>query len=636
MPLTLFWLLLFNQHQGFTEEITKKDTSESSSDLASTSFRACQADQSKFIDIDQTTQRTPFERFFSDSTHQSRSDGDFRSMEVHVLQKDFESHGQWMQPVFDSLARLSGHHICAAIQTAEILIPATPIQLGLGLLTRWKPYSQNTEREEDRMATAQVASSGTRQRERQRKEEGPMAGSVTSCSERQNEGGGSGQGQGSDVKFARNHHDPAGTAMDSQFNWSCSSSTSYRASAQDCRRSNFERAAYSFEKVSHRTGSRGESHCSENIPARRPGCSTDIVLSSGRSHNCPRSIGLCTTGTSQPAHSLEEFLSRCSGQVAKTHDRFPEGGKGTYKLDRGCSTGTTQCRHQVRRVQTRAWRPSCRCRCRSYKCRRIRRCRKGHDRCCSSGEPIHNVSTTDLITSISRGHGDRRSELQQEAKNRWRPRWAIFLCRSWVASWIAVAQCPIDATISTREAAFCSARQVVTEKYACLGQNKHPLLLKWGHSACQESWFVPEWEAHEAAFELSWKLGSSRSSCPTDVKLLKPTCGRDRHVQFSNDVDLCICSSTAPMRMSFKTTDAFIKQWPEKPWSLKSQCRKSSGTSLEPQSNRAVLIRKNHQELPFTQIRTTDEFHNVPSSWFPAATDPEMQEAEEEDETQFF
>ena len=370
--------------------------------------------------------------------------------------------------------------------------------------------------------------------------------------------------------------------------------------------------------------------------ARRPGCSTDIVLSSGRSHNCPRSIGLCTTGTSQPAHSLEEFLSRCSGQVAKTHDRFPEGGKGTYKSDRGCSTGTTQCRHQVRRVQTRAWRPSCRCRCRSYNCRRIRRCRKGHDRCCSSGEPIHNVSTTDLITSISRGHGDRRSELQQEAKNRWRPRWAILLCRSWVASWIAVAQCPIDATISTREAAFCSARQVVTEKYACLGQNKHPLLLKWGHSACQESWFVPEWEAHEAAFELSWKLGSSRSSCPTDVKLLKPTCGRDRHVQFSNDVDLCICSSTAPMRISFKTTDAFIKQWPEKPWSLKSQCRKSSGTSLEPQSNRAVLIRKNHQELPFTQIRTTDEFHNVPSSWFPAATDPEMQEAEEEDETQFF
>ena len=176
----------------------------------------------------------------------------------------------------------------------------------------------------------------------------------------------------------------------------------------------------------------------------------------------------------------------------------------------------------------------------------------------------------------------------------------------------------------------------MTEKYACLGQNKHPLLLKWGHSACQESWFVPEWEAHEAAFELSWKLGSSRSSCPTDVKLLKPTCGRDRHVQFSNDVDLCICSSTAPMRISFKTTDAFIKQWPEKPWSLKSQCRKSSGTSLEPQSNRAVLIRKNHQELPFTQIRTTDEFHNVPSSWFPAATDPEMQEAEEEDETQFF
>lgn len=176
----------------------------------------------------------------------------------------------------------------------------------------------------------------------------------------------------------------------------------------------------------------------------------------------------------------------------------------------------------------------------------------------------------------------------------------------------------------------------MTEKYTCLGQNQHPLLLKWGHSACQESWFVPEWEALEAAFELSWKLGSSCSSCPTDVKLSKPTCGSDRHVQFSNDVDLCICSSTAPLSISFKTTDAFIKQWPEKPWSLNYQPEKSSGTSSEPLSNGAVSIRKNHPEFPLTQIRTTDEYHNVPSSWFQDTTDPDMPEAEEEDDTQFF
>ena len=47
----------------------------------------------------------------------------------------------------------------------------------------------------------------------------------------------------------------------------------------------------------------------------------------------------------------------------------------------------------------------------------------------------------------------------------------------------------------------------MTEGYTCLGLDQHPLILKWTHRACNEPWFVPEWEAIERASELSWELG---------------------------------------------------------------------------------------------------------------------------------
>lgn len=173
----------------------------------------------------------------------------------------------------------------------------------------------------------------------------------------------------------------------------------------------------------------------------------------------------------------------------------------------------------------------------------------------------------------------------------------------------------------------------MTEKCTCLGQEQNPILLKWAHNACQESWFVPEWEAHEAAVELSWQLGSSCSSCPPEAKLSKSICGSDRHVQFSDFVDVCICSSSAPIHISFKTPENFLTQWPGKPWRIKPCLNESSGTSLEPLSTEAVSIRKDHQELPTDQFRTTDAFHNALPTRFSEAE--EMQETDEDD-TQFF
>ena len=149
---------------------------------------------------------------------------------------------------------------------------------------------------------------------------------------------------------------------------------------------------------------------------------------------------------------------------------------------------------------------------------------------------------------------------------------------------------------------------------------------------------MTEWDALEAAFELSWKLDRTQTTSST-VSLSKPTCGRGRNVQFSSQVDLCFYSQSEPVQVSFKTTDDTIKQWPNKPWNIKNQIyhdQRKNESSLEPLSNRAVLIRKNHIE-PFCEtFRTTDAFHNVLSSW--QSNEPNQENPDDDDDidNQFF
>ena len=367
-------------------------------------------------------------------------------------------------------------------------------------------------------------------------------------------------------------------------------------------------------------------------------CSTNTVHCSRRFDQCTGSFGLRQIGKTQPAYTLEEFLGGGSHEVAETHRRFSKRGEGVIRSHRGCQTSTATCGHKVRGIQDRTGRSSCRCGCRRRDERGIRRSRQGHHGGGSSREPNDHVCPTGLTTSICRSNGDRGGELQQKTKNRWRSWiWTFFLCGSWNTSWITTCDCISHATVCREgKAAFWPARQAVTEKYTCQGQPIHPIILKWGHSACQESWFVTEWEALEAAFELSWKLDRTQNTNST-VKLSKPTCGRGRHVQFSPEVDLCFCSPSEPVKVSFTTTHEAIQQWPNKPWSLRYRNNDVSidEASLEPLSSRAVLIRKHHIEPFHETFRTTDAFHNVPSSWQNNEPNPGGQD-DEEDETQFF
>lgn len=154
---------------------------------------------------------------------------------------------------------------------------------------------------------------------------------------------------------------------------------------------------------------------------------------------------------------------------------------------------------------------------------------------------------------------------------------------------------------------------------------------------------MTEWEALEAAFELSWKLNRCPSNGST-TKLSSPTYGRGRNVQFSSCVDVCFYSPVDSVRVSYKTTHEAISQWPKKPWGLRIQKPaidpvlnhpNKDESSSEPLSSRAVSIRK-IQNAPFhEQFRTTDAFHNVLSSWNRNETNQDGQD-DDEDDTQFF
>ena len=273
MPLIFIWLLVFFSHQELTQEIPKKATSQSSTDLAPFSIGLYQADKSGFVDIDQTSQYTSFEGYISDSTHQTRSDGDFRSMEVYVLQKDFKSNCQWMQPVFDGVARLSRHYLCAAIQTAEIfttkvLATSEQFQLGLESISRWKSHSQDTEGYKTGVATSEVSSTRTRQRTWQSEEEGAIERpSAADSTERKSSGDWPGEGERKNSCYASGHDDSTRTSLDTiieQCYRSCSASTSHGATADIRGRHHIERIDQRLEKIANRAGSGSESHRPEN------------------------------------------------------------------------------------------------------------------------------------------------------------------------------------------------------------------------------------------------------------------------------------------------------------------------------------------------------------------------------------
>ena len=178
----------------------------------------------------------------------------------------------------------------------------------------------------------------------------------------------------------------------------------------------------------------------------------------------------------------------------------------------------------------------------------------------------------------------------------------------------------------------------MTEGYTCLGLDQHPLILKWTHRACNEPWFVPEWEAIERASELSWEFGIRSDRSFSTERLQQPTCGRGRQVHFSSDVELRFCGFSDPISVSMKTTEQFIKQWPQKPWSLHlpKPNQNDCGNSLEPLSSGAVLIRKDHSLPASENFRTTDEFHNVPSTWFAQDNTNGLEQDDQDDELQHF
>ena len=333
------------------------------------------------------------------------------------------------------------------------------------------------------------------------------------------------------------------------------------------------------------------------------------------------------------------FLADCGCTLAEAYNRFPERGEEFIRSNRSSTTSSPTGCAEVRGVKDGIGRPSDSRRCGSC-CneRGIGQSRQECYGCGIAGKSHDNVSPVAIFAGLSRSHGHGRGQLQQASENGWRRGQGIICNKLGCARWIAICYCACNAAICRPTEAFCPARQAVTEEYTCLGHDQDPLILKWTHSACNEPWFVPEWDAIERANDLSWKFGFSSSKSFSTEKVKQPTCERGRNVHFSSDVELRFCGFSDPVSASIKTTEQFIKQWPQKPWSLHlpKTDPNEGGTSLEPLSSGAVSIRKNHSFPDSEQFRTTDAFHNVPSTWFPQDNTNGLDHEDPEDELQHF
>ena len=194
MPLTLLWLFVIFNHQELTEKVPAQAQSKGSTELASFSNRSYSFDEEGNFDFETSAQFASFEGSTIYPTHQQRTDGARRSVEMCLLQKDFEGKRQWLQSVPDRMARMSGHYLCSTIKAAEVFATAVTVsvQLGLeqlGLLSRRRSYAKDAKRIQGGVATAQIPTSRQRKGERQRFAERAMERTIsTQSAERTSKG----------------------------------------------------------------------------------------------------------------------------------------------------------------------------------------------------------------------------------------------------------------------------------------------------------------------------------------------------------------------------------------------------------------------------------------------------------------
>ena len=151
MPLSLFWLLAFVlQHQGFDQKIPKENQGQSETCLVSSQNWTSDFDSVWTLCNSISPQYPSFQRR---RTHPSNHEGNYdilRSVEVHVLQKDFQSFSEWLQHVSDTVARVSRHQFCAALPSRTARLGGVEVSPGL------RQESTTLQREKREIADTQI------------------------------------------------------------------------------------------------------------------------------------------------------------------------------------------------------------------------------------------------------------------------------------------------------------------------------------------------------------------------------------------------------------------------------------------------------------------------------------------------
>eukprot|EP00435_Cladocopium_sp_Y103_P011810 s1660_g3.t1 len=139
--------------------------------------------------------------------------------------------------------------------------------------------------------------------------------------------------------------------------------------------------------------------------------------------------------------------------------------------------------------------------------------------------------------------------------------------------------------------------------------------MKWHHSACEQPWFLSEWQAREDAAELAAEVAmfspcDNNKSEHYQFPLRSQRRGRHR-LRFSPELELAMCTSDDFLLTTTLTLVEDFEKWPTKPWSLRPTCFSKQDRPQAPLSSQAVLSRG----LPTQRWKTTDSWHNVPSTW---------------------
>eukprot|EP00435_Cladocopium_sp_Y103_P026551 s1844_g6.t1 len=140
-----------------------------------------------------------------------------------------------------------------------------------------------------------------------------------------------------------------------------------------------------------------------------------------------------------------------------------------------------------------------------------------------------------------------------------------------------------------------------------------PVVMKWLHSACSQTWFLNEWQAREDAAILADEVDSPCALVKFEVNQFPQRDlrrGRPK-ISFATDLDFAMYYPNEWLLHSTSVPVADFEQWQLKPWKLAMPAQSTNRHSQEPLSFQAVSIR----DLPITEMKTTDQWHNVPSNW---------------------